>query len=57
MWVCMLERNVDNEDICLWADGTWCYAEIVEEYLTFMSDDFERIKFDSARWHEVQSAE
>ena len=53
----MLERNVDNEDICLWADGTWCYAEVVEEYLTFMSDDFERIKFDSARWHEVQSAE
>jgi len=26
--------------ICEWPDGTWCRLEDLEEYLTFMSDDF-----------------
>ncbi len=25
----------------IWADGTRCYLEDLEEYLTFMSDDYE----------------
>lgn len=24
-----------------WPDGTWCDEEDLEEYLTFMSDDFQ----------------
>lgn len=27
--------------IYLWPDGTWCSEEDLEEYLGFMSDDFE----------------
>lgn len=27
--------------IYLWPDGTWCREEDLEEYLGFMSDDFE----------------
>ena len=26
--------------ICEWPDGTWCYREDLEEYLTWHSDDF-----------------
>jgi len=33
----------DITGICHWPDGTWCYVEDLDEYLTFMSDDFERI--------------
>lgn len=29
-----------SETICVWADCTWCYLEDLEEYLTFMSDDY-----------------
>jgi hypothetical protein len=25
----------------LWADGTWCLIDDLEDYLTFMSDDYE----------------
>lgn len=31
--------------ICLWPDGTWCWYEEREEYLTWKSDDFEVIEF------------
>lgn len=27
-----------------WPDGTWCYEEDLEEYLTWMSDDYEIIR-------------
>jgi hypothetical protein len=40
-----------GEDICLWPDDTWCHAEDLEEHLRFKSDDFERIPFDTPRWH------
>lgn len=41
---------IENEDICLWPDGTWCYGEDLDEY-TWMSDDYEVIKFDcNAYW-------
>lgn len=29
-----------NEMAAVWADGTWCYMEDLEEYLSFMSDDY-----------------
>lgn len=28
-----------------WPDGTWCYAEDLEEYLLSMSDDFSTATF------------
>ncbi len=31
----------DVDLIYLWPDGTWCREEDLEEYLGFMSDDFE----------------
>lgn len=43
-----------EEDICLWPDGTMCYSEDLTWMLTFMSDDFERIAFDTPRWHELK---
>ncbi len=42
---------IENEDICLWPDGTWCYGEELEEY-TWMSDDFEVIKYMTERYQE-----
>ena len=45
---------MDNDDILLWADGTWCYASILEEYLTFMSDDFERIPHGTPRYQQIE---
>ncbi len=36
---------VDREDLwCLWPDGTLCQMDELESYLTFMSDDYERIQ-------------
>lgn len=44
---------MNDEDICVWADGTWCYGEELEE-MTHMSDDFRVIKYsdfpDSEYW-------
>jgi len=31
-----------QEEIYIWADGTWCEIEDVEEFLTFMSDDYRK---------------
>ena len=33
-------REPHPDDICVWADGTECSRSELEEYLTFMSDDF-----------------
>ena len=44
----MSERN--GEDICLWPDGTTCQRDGLEEYLSFMSDDFEIIPMDDPRY-------
>ena len=30
-------------DICVWANGTWCFLEDLNEYLTFMSDDYQSL--------------
>jgi hypothetical protein len=34
----------DIEDLYVWPDGTTCREEDLEEYLTFMSDDYELVK-------------
>ena len=33
----------DVNIVCVWADGTQCNQDDLEEYLTFMSDDFELV--------------
>lgn len=43
---------MSDEDILLWADGTWCYAEELDE-MSHMSDDFERVPVDTPRWYEL----
>lgn len=42
-----------DEYIYVWPCGTWCYAEDLEEFLTSMSDDYERIHMDDARAKEL----
>jgi len=44
---------MNNQDICFWPDGSWCFREELEEMLTFQSDDFEIIKEDTQRWREL----
>ena len=40
------------EDLCIWPCGTACYAEDLEDYLRFMSDDYQRISVDSPEYTE-----
>lgn len=35
------------ENIYIWEDGTWCYQEDLQEYLTFMSDSFYSVDEDT----------
>lgn len=35
---------MNGEEICLWADGTWCYWDQLIEY-SYMSDDYTILKF------------
>ena len=39
------------DDIYVWPDGTWCYAEELDEY-GHMSDDYVIIYFDTADYYE-----
>ena len=48
----MTVRKILGDDVCLWPDGTWCYYDEIEE-MSHMSDDFEIVPVDSARYHEV----
>lgn len=45
----------DNDDIILWADGTWCHRFELHGY-GHMSDDYEVIKADTDEWHEFLMA-
>lgn len=44
----------DPEDICLWADGTWCYRDELPQY-SHMSDDYEVVPFNTVRYWDLQS--
>lgn len=43
---------MDSEDICIWADGTWCFGYELCWY-THMSDDYRRLPFASSEWTKV----
>lgn len=37
--------RIKSDDICIWADDSWCYGEELEEMLSWKSDDFLVLKF------------
>jgi hypothetical protein len=43
---------MNNDDICLWADGTWCYGDELSQ-MTHMSDDYVVVPSQSERWFEL----
>lgn len=48
--------KTDPDDICLWADGTWCYRHELGEY-SYMSDDYEVRHQGSPEWHSFLHAQ
>lgn len=44
------------EDTIRWSDGTECLREDLEEYLTFMSDDYEVVPFQEPKSSWLQYA-
>lgn len=42
-------QPISNEDVMLWPDGTWCFRQYLGEH-SHMSDDFEVLPVNSARW-------
>lgn len=41
-----MKEETEEVMVALWADGTFCYEEEIEEYLGFMSDDYMMINED-----------
>jgi hypothetical protein len=39
-------RQPSGEDFCVWPDGTCCTRDELEDYLSFMSDDFMVVPLD-----------
>ena len=46
-------RKILGDDVCIWADGTWCFYDDLEEMLGHMSDDFEVVPMDTPRYDEI----
>jgi hypothetical protein len=44
-------REISDNDILQWADGTWCYRRELDT-MTYMSDDFVVIPYESYEWEE-----
>lgn len=38
-----------NEDVIVWADGTWCYRYELHE-MNYMSDDYRVLQYASGDW-------
>ncbi len=45
-----------DENICIWADGTWCFQGSVEEY-HWMSDDYAVITPESKEFQDLMHFE
>lgn len=45
-------KAMGSEDLCVWADGTWCYVEELET-MTHMSDDFRIVPIDSPEYEQI----
>lgn len=43
------------DDIYVWCDGTWCYGDDLEEYLSFMSDDYRLIECGTEEYADFMS--
>ena len=44
-----MQPSTHPEDICVWANGTWCFREDQPEF-THLSDDFFVLEVDSEGW-------
>lgn len=44
---------LDNEWKVLWPDGTWCYVEELDDYLTMMSDDYIIVTFEDDEYDKL----
>jgi hypothetical protein len=40
------KQGVIDIPLAVWPDGTWCEESEIEDYLTFMSDDFMVVEHD-----------
>jgi hypothetical protein len=43
---------MDREDVYLWPDGDWCFADNLGEY-GWKSDDYRRVSFGTPEWDAV----
>lgn len=34
-------KSIEKVNLYVWPEGSWCYAEDLESYLQFMSDDYQ----------------
>jgi len=39
----MKDTPIDLVEIYVWPDATYCYEEDLEEFLTFLSDDYQKV--------------
>ena len=44
---------MNGDDICYWPDGTWCFADDLEDYLAMMSDDYRVLVEGTPKWLEI----
>jgi hypothetical protein len=41
-----------SNDVIVWADGTWCFGYELQQ-MSHMSDDYEVVPCDSARYNQI----
>ncbi len=46
----MSTNKIDDADIMLWPEGTWCYRDELEG-MTHMSDDYQVLLYGSEEWN------
>jgi len=47
--------HIDPDDICLWADGTFCSRSELNEF-SHMSDDYEVLSYGTSQWDSFTQA-
>lgn len=48
-------RSINEEDILLWPDGSWCFYSNLDE-CSWMDDNFEVIPAHSSRWSAIMES-
>lgn len=47
---------MNNDDIAVWSDGTWCYGDELYQ-MSFLSDDFNILVYGTEEWVEFLKLE